>query len=441
MERRQDQMSSLKALAIKGTIWTLIGYGSSQVIRLGSNLVLTRLLFPEVFGLSALFSIFLIGLQMFSDIGIGPSIIQNDKGDDPIFLNTAWTIQVLRGIALWVCACLGAYPFALFYGQPELTYVIIVSGLTALISGFNSTGLFTANRHLDLKKLTLIEIAVQIISTITIIVWAWFSPTVWAIVIGGIIGALTKMLASHLFLSNIKHQFEWNSDALNSLLKFGRWIFLSTILGFLFSQVDRLIVGKLVTISELGVYSLAVMVIKVIEQLYQRFGSSILFPLYSKFKNLSINEFRAKVIKIRIIIMLITLPSLSLLTIFGQSLINILFDERYHDAGWMIQILAMGWIILFATTVGPCFLAFGDSFTMMKLQAIEVFLIIFFMLLGHNLYGIKGLVSGITVSRLFYYPFLAYSYKKYKLWILWLDLLGLSFSGILIFSLLLTQKI
>src|SRR5688572_30143338 len=88
----------LRSQAIRGSIWTFAGYGASQVIRLASNLILARLLFPDVFGLMALVNVFIGGLAMFSDIGIGPAIIQNKRGNERTFLNTAWTIQIGRGL-------------------------------------------------------------------------------------------------------------------------------------------------------------------------------------------------------------------------------------------------------------------------------------------------------------------------------------------------------
>jgi hypothetical protein len=81
------------------------------------NLILTRLLFPEAFGLMALVQVFLSGLQMFSDIGIQTSVIRSKRGEDPAFLDTAWTVQVLRGGLLWL-GCLGiAGPAAAFYEE------------------------------------------------------------------------------------------------------------------------------------------------------------------------------------------------------------------------------------------------------------------------------------------------------------------------------------
>ena len=82
-------MSSGKKLAIKGAAWTIASYGSSQIVRFASNLILTRLLLPELFGLVGLAYVFIVGINLFSDIGLGPSIIQNKRGEDPQFLNTA----------------------------------------------------------------------------------------------------------------------------------------------------------------------------------------------------------------------------------------------------------------------------------------------------------------------------------------------------------------
>lgn len=78
-------MLTLKKQAIQGIVWIIAGYGISQFVRLSSNLILTRILVPEIFGLMALMHAFVIGLSMFSDIGIGPSIIQNKRGNDQIF--------------------------------------------------------------------------------------------------------------------------------------------------------------------------------------------------------------------------------------------------------------------------------------------------------------------------------------------------------------------
>jgi O-antigen/teichoic acid export membrane protein len=91
--------------AMRGGALTAGAYAAAQAARLAANLILARLLFPEAFGVMALVTVFLVGLAMFSDVGIGPAISQSERGDDPAFLNTAWTINVVRGGLLWLMSC------------------------------------------------------------------------------------------------------------------------------------------------------------------------------------------------------------------------------------------------------------------------------------------------------------------------------------------------
>jgi O-antigen/teichoic acid export membrane protein len=173
MEKKQ----SLKSLALTGSLWTLGGYGASQVLRLGSHLILAWLLTPQIFGLMALVKVVQQGLNMFSDVGIKPSIIQNKRGDDPEFLNTAWTIQILRGISLWICACVLAWPFAALFARNDpaawqLKSLLPVTGFVAVFEGFNSTALATLNRNLHLGRMTMLELATQIVSLTVMVIWA-----------------------------------------------------------------------------------------------------------------------------------------------------------------------------------------------------------------------------------------------------------------------------
>src|SRR5690606_2290529 len=93
--------TSLKARALMGSGWVGGGYIAVQGLRFVSMMVLTYLLAPDVFGVMTMINVFLQGLEMFSDIGIGPSIIHSKRGEKSEFLNTAWTMQVIRGFVLW----------------------------------------------------------------------------------------------------------------------------------------------------------------------------------------------------------------------------------------------------------------------------------------------------------------------------------------------------
>src|SRR6056297_1188757 len=106
---------SMKGRAVRSTGFTIIKIGGHNFLRLVSNLALTRLLFPEAFGIMAIVQVVLVGVAMFSDFGIKGSIVQDERGDDPDFLNTAWTFQILRGFVLGTVVLLAAGPIADFY--------------------------------------------------------------------------------------------------------------------------------------------------------------------------------------------------------------------------------------------------------------------------------------------------------------------------------------
>ena len=221
---------------MRSSFFTLGGYAMSQVLRLASNLILTRLLFPEAFGMMALVSVIIQGLSMFSDVGVSPAIMQSRRGDDQKFLDTAWTIQVIRGVILWLVACALAIPVASFYGEPQLAWILPVAGVSLFIAGFNPTRLDTANRHLLLGRITGIELAIQVVSLIVAVFLAWLLHSVWALVFSGIVSATVLLICYTLLLPGERNRFIWEREAADELISFGKWIFLSTICGFLYGQ-------------------------------------------------------------------------------------------------------------------------------------------------------------------------------------------------------------
>jgi O-antigen/teichoic acid export membrane protein len=346
---------------VRASIWTAVGYGAGQLLRLASNLVLSRLLFPEAFGLMALVSVFMQGLQMFSDIGITPSIVQNRRGDDPVFLDTAWTLQVIRGWALWIFACIGAWPFAVFYGEPELALMLPVSGLAAAIAGFNSTSLATLSRHLAVSRLTMLELAGQASSVAVMIASALIWPSVWSLVAGGLASAAVKCGLSHAWISPRRHAFRLDAASRRELIRFGKWIFVTTVLTFFASQADRLILGKLLTIEMLGVYSIAFMLTDAPRKMLKRVGAMVLFPAVSRRAHLPREELRGRLLAHRRPLLFLMAACIALLAGLGDLVVLSLWDDRYAEAAWMTSILALGlWLGVLTASAGPSLMSLGE---------------------------------------------------------------------------------
>ncbi|TVQ19764.1 MAG: teichoic acid transporter [Leptolyngbya sp. DLM2.Bin15] len=424
---------SLKARAIRGSMWTLGGYGANQVLRFASNLILTRLLFPEAFGLMSLVQIFLQGLEMFSDIGIKPSIIHDKRGDDPAFLNTAWTIQAGRGVGLWLLSCAIAFPASQFYREPMLTQLLPVVGLTALISGFTSTKLPTANRNLRLGFVTALELTAYVVGLVVMILCAWWYESVWALVVGGLVDSMVRMILSHVMLPGISNRFHWESEAFKSLYRFGRWIFISTALTFLAGQGDRLILGRLLDVRFLGIYTIALTLSRFPRQAISQIIDRVLFPSYAELIRDRPERMYVNLRKSRLGLITISWGISLMFILLGPTIINTLYDARYADAGWIIQIVSLGSLIgIVGGTYDGVLMAQGKTFLVSLLLIVQIVTQLGAMVVGYQLNGQTGVIWGLASVTWVTYPIKAVIFSRLSLWQPELDMPFLGAAGVII---------
>src|SRR4029079_13740200 len=95
--------------------WTTVSFGIIQVMRLVNNVILARLLSPPLFGLMLIVNSIRTGVELISDVGINQNIVSNKAGHTPDFYDTAWTIKVVRGVALGAFFMLTGKLFANFF--------------------------------------------------------------------------------------------------------------------------------------------------------------------------------------------------------------------------------------------------------------------------------------------------------------------------------------
>ncbi len=405
-------MTSVKKRAIKGAIWTFAGYGTSQVLRFGSNLILTRLLVPEYFGLMAVVNTLRMGIELFSDIGISPSIINNKDGDEPAFRNTAWTLQVIRGVVLWLFCLLISVPAANFYDDSRLLWLIPVVGLYSLIDGFSSTAIFTCQRRLDLARFTIFDLSVQILSTATVIIWAWFHPSILALAMGVVIAAIYRMVGSRWLIPGYKNSFLWDKTALKEIVSFGKWMFISSALMFASEQSDRLILGKLLSFQTLGVYTVAYTLANIPKEVIKKLSYRVIFPAISSQVDLPRSSLRDKILRQRKLIMMGSAVGLAALTTVGDLIIGTLYDNRYAEATWMMPILCCGiWFSLLFYTISPALLAIGKPLYSAQSNLARFVMIGVVLPLAFFRFGIPG---GIIVISLSDFPL--YIVNLYGLW-------------------------
>ncbi|AOL22394.1 O-antigen and teichoic acid export protein [Erythrobacter litoralis] len=394
-----------------------IGNGASQALRLVSNLALSRLLFPEAFGLMALVTVFITGLHMLSDAGTSPSIMRHERGDMPRFLNTVWSLQVLRGVFLWLLTIAIAPPVARLYDEPLLAQLLPVTGISLLIAGLAPTRYETYLRHLRVTRVTLLDLGSQAISIALVIVLAWWLQSVWALVFGTILGAAARVGLLHAFLDGHVDKFRINREDASEILTFGRWIFLSSISGFVVLQGDKAVLGAYLSLAALGIYNIGYFMGIFAAQLTDVVQSKVLIPLYREASPATSSNDARVVHRLRLLLSCGGLALLGLFAFGGTVIIELLYDPRYASAGLIVVLIACAQMMGLASKVyDQAALAYGDSRGFFIVVAVRAVLQTIFLWVGAAIFGVAGALIGQGFALLAAHVGSIVLARKHKCW-------------------------
>jgi O-antigen/teichoic acid export membrane protein len=268
-----------------------------------------------------------------------------------------------------------------------------------IFAGFNSTSLYTLNRQMLIGKLTLLELVTQIIALVMMVTWAWLSPSIWALIVGNLVAALLKTILSHRLIPNYTNRFAWERAAVREIFSFGKWIFVSTAMTFLATQADRMIMGKLLSFSMLGIYTVAFTFASLPQQVIGQLSGKMILPLMSQFAHLPRESFRAKILSKRKGILAGVGLLIILLVGFGDVLILKFYDARYAQAAWMLPILALGiWPYLLFDTSRTALMAIGKPNYQAYGQLAKSLHVCIGLFVGYHYLGVLGIVIAIALN-------------------------------------------
>ena len=187
-------------------------------------------------------------------------------------------------------------------------------------------------------------------------------------------------------------------------------------MGFIATQGDRIILGGLFTAEFLGIYGIAFMLSGLASQLVSTFSHKILFPKFSAVNRDTPNELKKILTKSRFWLNLLVFPTIGIAIALSMTLVGILYDERYIDAGWILEILfirvAIGCILIPSSI---CLMAIGmPKYTTISAIINAVFVIVF-LPLSFQYYDTYGVIISIGFSGLLSIPALWYGLIRHKL--------------------------
>jgi O-antigen/teichoic acid export membrane protein len=389
---------------VKGVVWTAGLFGLGQLLRVLSSIILTRLLAPELFGILVIVYALQNGVDMLSDLGFAQNLVVNSKANEPLFYNTLWTLRLVRGILLSLCFISAAIPIAHLYNAPVLVWILPIVGANFTIGGLGSLGPLFLQRRLQTAKYNVFQSATEAVATVSQIIYALFSPTVWAFVVGGLTSNLANAIGSYFLVPEVRHKIQFSRVDASQIFLFGKWIFVSSTIYFLSTSFDNLYFGKAVPLAFLGVYGIARNIADALSGMIGRVNAVVIFPFIAAHSELSREELREQLRSIRARFLLVAALGFSVLIGNADLLTRLLYDPRYQEASWILSILLVGrWFSMLcnineSTLIGFRKPSYGAAASAAKFALLFIGLPLIFIALG-----IVGAVIFVAISEVLRY--------------------------------------
>lgn len=267
---RRLRISGSQALALSTVL--------TNAVRILSTMFLTRLLSPEVYGISGLIlSVFFV-LNLLTDAGVQPYIVRHHRSDETEFLSAVWTIHAGRGILLSVIGAVVAWPLSLLLAKPELAAPLAVASLTFALDGQGSLHQYRALREGRVQRFALLNLAIGVSQTIAAIIFAVFIPNVWAIVAAMLVSSIVRVWLSYTLFGGDRHSIRADRDIASDLWRFSRMIAASSALTLVITQVDKLAMSRIMPLSQFGTYVIASTLAAAPTVFAYNYASTIVYP-------------------------------------------------------------------------------------------------------------------------------------------------------------------
>lgn len=395
-------------LSFKGELFaSTFSYGVASAIRLGSSLILTRLLTPEAYGTFAiLFSFYLI-IELMSDVGTVGLLIRHPRGGDPRFVHTIWTIRLLRCTLNFCLLFFGAPLIAFLYHAPALTTGFRILSFTFLLSGAESMSFALAQRDQRARIANYTDMASSVVMTIFVIVMAIVLRSYLAFVYGLLLQRALIMVSSYFFYRNIGVGIAFDREAVAAQFKFARLVMPSSMLTLVLSQYDRLIILKLFNFTVLGVYSVASTLIAHVSGIITHNARVILYARCAQYFRTDRATARERYYRENRRLFAVGSTLAALVAGCSQLIVDVLYDARYTMAGHILMILGLGAIVAAAQNSSENLLvASGRTHAVLIGNVVRLCSLVPASLVGYFFFGLEGFLwfsALATLAPLIYY--------------------------------------
>ncbi len=369
---------NLSESVVRGGFWVFLLRIVQQLFNLIRLVILTRILAPHDFGLMGIALLTMVTLETFSQTGFQQALIQK-KEDIKSYLDSVWTVLILRGFILFAILYFIAPYAVIFFNTPEAKPIIQVLSLSFLLQSFENIGVVYFQKELEFNKQFIYQLSGTLADFVVAVSAVLILRNIWALVFGLLAGNVARCFVSYLIHPYRPHLSSdlWKAK---KLFGFGGWILGSSILVFLITQGDDIFVGKLLGATVLGFYQMAYRISNMPATEITHVISQVTFPAYSKLQD-DIPKLREAYLKVLQFTAFLSFPIAGLIFVLSPDFARIFLGEKWMPMVPAMQMLAL-WGVLRAigATSSPILQAIGKPKvnTMVQLSTLIVFAILIY---------------------------------------------------------------
>ena len=391
-----DSKGSLYQKTLRGTFLVSVLRVCEKLLQFIKIIILARLLSPNDFGIFTIAFLSLSALEAFSKTGFKNALIQKKEDIKP-YLNTAWTVEVIKSLLSAAILFSFSSQIALFFESPDSVFIIKILALAIVVKGFDNIAIIYFQKELKFQKFIKYQFIVTLLETIATIILAFVFYNAWALALGFLFGNIVRLVMSYS-IDPYRPKIQIDLLKLKELFVFGKWIFFSGILSFLIMRGDDIFVGKLMGITALGYYHLAYNSARMVTLDIISLVSDVTFPAFAKIKN-NILKLKSSFLKVLQLVAILSFLISGLLIVLSKDFIIIFLGEKWLPMAPAMQILILVglWRSLTAP-VRPVFYALGKPKIITKMQIIRLLILSVLIYPFTKNWGIFGTSMAVFLS-------------------------------------------
>ncbi len=392
------QPQSLLNRVVRGGIWVFSISVTNRLLGFIRTIVLARLLAPSDFGLLGFAMLAITTLETFSQTGFQTALIQKKQGTAK-FLNTAWTVSGIRAILLFVILFTTAPTISNFFNSPDAVWVIRIIALSIIFTGFRNIGLLYFQKELHFNKLFFYEFFSTLIELCLAISLALILRNVWALVWAGLAGQFARLILSYV-VHSYRPRLRFDKGEFTELFGFGKWVFASSIIVFIVTQGDDVIVGKMLGIAALGFYQMAYTFSNMPSTEIIQVVSRVMLPAYSKLQD-DLPKLKRAYLKILQLTAFVSAPLAGGIIALAPEFTEIFLGTKWMPAVPVMRILALsGLFRSIISTTSPLFVSIRRPDISVKCQVVRMSLFVILIFPLTIKWGILGVAYSVLFSTL-----------------------------------------